>query len=1001
VEFRVLGAVEATADGAPVDLGSRKQRLVLAVLLLEAGRPVPLDRLVDLLWPADPPTSARNTVQALVSRLRAVFRAAGGPELVTEGPGYVLRADPDAVDVHRFTELTRRARTAGDETAVELLDEALTLWRGEALAGAASGDVAERLLAGLHEARWTALEDRIDAQLRLGRGRDLLAELTTLVAAHPLRQRFVGQLMLALHREGRTDAALAAYRGLRARLAADLGLDPAPELKRLEAAILAADPALDGTAEAAPGPVRPAQLPHDVRGFTGRAAELARLDAPPDAGPGPDIRVLTGTAGVGKTALAVRWAHHVRDRFPDGQLYLDLRGFDADHEPLTPAAAAAQLLRALGTDPRAIPPDPAGRTALWRSLLADRRVLLLLDNARDSAQVTPLLPPSGTVLVTSRQRLGDLIARTGARSLPLPVLPAGDSLQLLETVLGAAVVAAEPAAAAELARLCGHLPLALRLAAANLGAGETAGIAELARELAGGDPLAGLSVDGAEESAVTTAFSLSYRALPDAHRLLFRRLALVPGQTFTATAAAPLAEVAEARAGQQLKALAAANLVERHLPGRYRFHDLLRSYAAGRGADDDAPGERDAARRRLFDHYLTTADAAGRRLIPHFLRLPRPVPEPNPFDGTEDALAWLDTEWPNLAAAVEHAAVHGPAEYAWHLADALRAFFHHRGHHTEWIEAATTALTAARSAGAGQAQAAMRLSIALAGVNSGRYGEARGHLTTVLADGLAADWPQGRAAVLNNLSAVHQRLGDPREAIACGLESLRLCEELGIPGVTMALANVGFACGQVGDLDEALHHFGRALEIAERDDARFSVAVVLVDLGHVHRDRDSGLLAARFYERALEANRELGYRYGEAAALAGRAVLEARNGDGYRAREDALTALELTRGIGDRGTEASTLVALGEVCLRLGDPAEAAGHLTAALGIARETSFTWCEAAALTGLAETALATGDAGQARRHGEAAVALAAQAGYQPLESRASRALGQLTGTGARRT
>jgi DNA-binding SARP family transcriptional activator/tetratricopeptide (TPR) repeat protein len=982
VEFRVLGTVEATADGAPVDVGSRKQRLVLAILLLEAGRPVSLDRLVDLLWPTAPPASARNTVQALVSRLRAVFRAADGPELATEGPGYVLRADPATVDAHRFTALVRQARATGDETAVALLDEALELWRGDALADAASADLAGRLLAGLHEARWSALEDRIDAQLRLGRGRDVLAELTTLVAAHPLRQRFAGQLMLALHREGRTDSALAVFRDLRTRLADDLGLDPAPELTRLHAAVLAGDPALDVVAE----PVRPAQLPHDVRGFTGRAAELARLDEPADAA--LDIRVLTGTAGVGKTALAVRWAHRVRDRFPDGQLYLDLRGFDPDHEPLTPAVAAAQLLRALGTDPRAIPPDPDGRTALWRSLLADRRVLVLLDNARDSAQVTPLLPPSGTVLVTSRQRLGDLIARTGARPVPLAVLPADDSRQLLETVLGPPAVAAEPAAAAELARLCGHLPLALRLAAANLGAGEASGIAELARELADGDPLAGLSVDGAEESAVTTAFSVSYRALPAEHRLLFRRLALVPGQTFTAPAAAALADVAEGRAGQQLKALAAAHLVERHLPGRYRFHDLLRSYATGRVAADDSPGDAEAAQRRLLDHYLTTADAAGRRLIPHFLRLPRPEPSPV-FEGTEDALAWLDTEWPNLAAAVEHPTAR---EYAWHLADALRAFFHHRGHHTEWIDTATTALAAAETAGDRQAQAAMRLSIALAGVNNGRYTDARTHLTTVLEGGLAVDWPAGRAAALNNLSAVHQRLGDPHEAIACGSESLALCEELAIPGVTMALANLGFACGQVGDLDAALSHFGRALEIAERDGARFSVAVVLVDLAHIHRDLGNAI-AAELYERALTANRELGYQYGEAAALSGRAVLEARAGDGTRALADAAEAVELTRRIGDRGTEASALAALGEACLWLGEPA--AVPLGEALEIARETSFTWCEAAALTGLAEAALAAGDAEQARIHGEAATKLATAAGYRPLETRAARVLEKLPG------
>ncbi len=995
MEFRVLGAVEAWADGGPVDLGSPKQRLVLAVLLLEAGRPVPRDRIIDLLWPEEPPASARNTVQALISRLRAVFRTAKGPEIVSEGTRYLLKVDPRQVDLHRFTELTAQARKADDDAlAVELLDEALGLWRGEALSDVVSGEVAQRLRGGTNEARWTALEDRADAQLRLGRGRQVLAELTELVAAHPLRQRFVGQLMLALHREGRTDDALEAFRSLRDRLGAELGLDPSPELRKLEGAILAADPSLDPATETAratakPEPVRPAQLPHDVRGFAGRAAELERLDEATRAtGNGTDIWVISGTAGVGKTALAVRWAHRVRDEFPDGQLYLDLRGFDPDHEPLTPAVALTQLLQALGTAPKAIPSDTDTRAALLRSLLADKRVLLVLDNVRDTGQVTPLLPPSGTVLVTSRQRLSDLIARTGARALPLSVLPAEDARHLLEAVLGSELVAAEAVAAAELARLCGHLPLALRIAAANLGASGEPEIAELARELAGGDPLAELTVDGAEESAVTTAFGVSYRALPEEHRLLFRRLALVPGQTFTAPAAQAL--TGTTRANQQLKALAAAHLVERYTPGRYRFHDLLRSFAAGRTLSEDTKTERDAAERRLFESYLNTADAAGRVLIPHFLRLPREEPEGKPFSDTDEALTWLDAEWPNLAAAVEHSAEHGPAEFSWHLADALRAFFHQRGHHAEWIDTASTALKAARRSGADQAQAAMHLSIALACVNSGRYDEAREHLTSALR---TEGWPAGRAAVLNNLSAVHQRLGDPQEAIRCGLESLRLCEELNMPGISMALANLGFPYWQTGQLDDALANFTRALAVAERDGARFSVAVLLVDLGNVHRDLGKPDEAYDFYTRALAANRELGYTYGEATALSGRAVLESRRDPGDQNRADALEAVELTRKIGDRGTEAWTLVGLGEVCLRLGLPEEAAEHQRHALSIARTTSFFWCEAAARTGLAEALLELGKAEEARTHGELALELAARSGYRLVEERAKLILDRL--------
>ncbi|MBE1489470.1 AfsR/SARP family transcriptional regulator [Plantactinospora soyae] len=1001
IEFRILGPVEAWVGRERVSLGSRKQRFVLAVLLLEANRLVPLNRLVDLVWEdQDVPASARASIQTLISRLRTSFRQFGddAPEIVGRGAGYVLRVDPLSVDAHRFTDLVARAASCADEPAVELFDQALALWRGDALGEVVSRDVADRLCGHLHEGRWAALESRVDALLRLGRSRQLLAELTGLVAEHALRQRLVGQLMLALYREGRTADALATYHTLRTRLTDELGLDPVPELRRLESAILRADPALDhapgqSRRRTSPEPVRPAQLPHDALGFVGRTGELNRLDAGLTSPSGTKLWVISGIAGVGKTALAVHWAHRNRGRFPGGQLYLDLRGFDAEHEPLTPAAALIQMLTGLGADPRLIPADVDGRAALFRSMLADEHVLLVLDNVRDTGQVITLIPPVGTVVVTSRQRLGDLIARTGAQALPLSVLPAADSRRLLEVALGVDQVAAEAMAAERLAQLCGHLPLALRIAVANVGADPESEIAGLVQDLAEGDPLAGLTVDGAEESAITKAFALSYKALPTEHRLLFRRLGLLPGQTFTALPASVVSGLPPARTERLMKALVAAHLVEQYARGRFRFHDLLRQYAVDRALTEDTTAEREQARRLVLDHYLHTADAAGRRLVPQFLRLPRELPDGIAFTDNPSALSWLDAEWPNLAAAVDQVAERGPRPLAWHIADALRAFFHYRGHHTEWANMATAALDVARAEGDERAQAAMHQSISLAYVNTGRYEEARAHLVSALRRNVADGWHEGRAAVLNNLSAVHQRLGNPRASIDCGLQSLRLSRQLGQSGGTvMALANLGFAYWQLGVLDQSLGHFGPALETAEREGIRYSVAVLLVDLGNVHRDLGHRDTAEEFYTRALVANRELGYSYGEATALSGRALLHCQTGPSAQTRSDARSAVELTRQIGDHGTEAWALISLGDVCLRLGLAAEASEHHGQALEIARATSFRWCEADALRGSAEALLDLGDLAGARAQGGKAVELARRSGYRLIEARALRTLAE---------
>ncbi|MET7709755.1 BTAD domain-containing putative transcriptional regulator [Micromonospora sp. NPDC005413] len=1003
MEFRVLGPVEAWTHGVRVDLGGRQPRLVLAALLLEPDRVVAVDRLIDLVWDQAPPRSARGTVQALVSRLRTALRRAEAPvELIGREPGYLLRVDPLTVDAHRFTALIAQARATGDDDAVGLFDQALALWRGEPLADVADEQVRHRLCAGLREARWTAVEERAEVLLRRGRSRQVADELTDAVVRQPGRQRLVGQLMLALYREGRADRALTTYRQVRDRLADELGIDPPPALRRLEERILRADPTLGPPADVpGPGkgaggpPVRPAGLPHSSTTLTGRDGELAQLDVGLTEPAGRTrIWVISGTAGVGKTALALHWAHRVSAAFPDGQLHLDLRGFDADREPMPAETALLHLLTGLGVDPRAVPDGSDGRAALFRSLMAGRNVLLVLDNARHADQVLPLIPSSGTVLVTSRHRLGELVVRADARPLPLDVLTPVASMRLLATLLGEAAVRTDPVAAAELTRLCGHLPLALRIAAANVqAAAGKPDIPGLVRELTDGDRLAGLTVDGAEESAVTKAFALSYRVLSEPQRELFRRLGLVPGPSITAGPAGAVAGVPVTTATQRLRALAAAHLLERHPGERYRFHDLLRSYAVDRltGEEDETAQER--ARRRLFDHYLDTADVAGRRIIPHFVRLPRRVAV-DPFTDNDAALTWLDAELANLTAAVEQAARCGPRPYAWHLTDALRAYFHQRGRREEWLTAATVALAAAQAEGDARAQAAMHQSIALVQVNSGRYEEAREHLLDGLRCTDVDSWEEGRTGILNNLSAVHQRLGDPQEAINCARLSLALSRRSGNDGgEAMSLANLGFSHWQLGAFTEADAHFRAALQRGERSGAHYNVAVLLVDLANVRRDRGDRCGADDLYARALVANQDLGYRYGEATALAGRAVLWCDTDRAELARADAERAVALTREIGDEGTEAWAADALGRVLLALGHPGDAAEQHRRALDLARRTRFCWCEATALAGLAAAELAGGDPEAAGRHGRAALALAARSGYRPVEIRASRILARV--------
>ncbi|HEX2773546.1 MAG TPA: BTAD domain-containing putative transcriptional regulator, partial [Micromonosporaceae bacterium] len=568
MEFRVLGPFEVRAGGRLIDVGPVRQRRILAALLLHANHAVSLSRLVEVAWDDDPPATARRQVQNRVAALRRVLTPAGG-SIDAHGSGYLLRVEPGALDAVAFDKLAERGHAASDP---KLLREALLLWRGPALSGL-GGTVLDREATGLEERRLAVLEECLELELAEGRHSQIVAELRTPIAEHPLRERFVALLMVALYRCGRQAEALAAYGELAGRLADELGIDPGPELRRLHEAVLREESSLAAPTppvRVASGAVTPAQLPADVSGFTGRMADVARLDRLLSDGQierAVVISAISGTAGVGKTALAVHWAHLVRDKFGDGQLYLNLRGHARD-APLPPIDAVTSLLRGLGVAPERIPPELDDAAALYRTLLADRRVLVLLDDAANAEQVRPLLPggSANLVLITSRDTLAGLVARDGARRITLTTLDQDEAYALLARTLGPERVAAQPAATAELARLCAYLPLALRIAAANIA--DEASIGEYAAQLADGNRLAALAIAGDDQAAVRSVFDLSYQTLSEPVRRTFRLLGLVPGPDVTVDAAASVTAVEPAEARQLLGQLVAGHLIEQRPDGR-------------------------------------------------------------------------------------------------------------------------------------------------------------------------------------------------------------------------------------------------------------------------------------------------------------------------------------------------------------------------------------------------------------------------------------------------
>ncbi|MGC4896796.1 BTAD domain-containing putative transcriptional regulator [Micromonospora sp. DT31] len=595
--FRLLGPTGLHVAGGAVDLGSRKQRFVLAVLLAEGGRTVTVGDLAERAWADEAPSDARNAVYTYVSRLRRVLERAtaaeADPALVVRRPGgYAIEVDPGRVDVHRFRWLVAAGLRypSGDPARAALLREALELWRGTPLVDL-PGEWATRMRSAWCQLHLEATVAWANAELTLGGAAPVIGPLTEMAAQHPFDEPLLAALMRALHATGRRGEALDSYTRTRRRLLDELGAEPGGELQSVHLSILreraGATSAAGGAHPPAPA-TRPAQVPPAVAAFTGRAGSLDQLDGVQPVGEAvaSTVVAIVGTAGVGKTALAVQWAHRASHRFPDGQLHVDLQGY-ATRRPTRPIVALGELLRSLGVHSAQVPAELSEATALYRSVLAGRRVLVLLDNARSAAQVRPLLPGSADclVLVTSRDRLGGLVARDGAHHVALDVLTADEAQLLLQRLLGRERIRAEAAAAADLAAACGYLPLAMRVAAANLTCRPHLSITNQVAELRAGNRLAALAHRGDQESTVRRAFDLSYLSVSDKAQHLFRMLGDAPGADFAATVAASLTNTTVEEVAPLLDELAAAHLINEYVPDRYTFHELLRQYAREHAED--------------------------------------------------------------------------------------------------------------------------------------------------------------------------------------------------------------------------------------------------------------------------------------------------------------------------------------------------------------------------------------------------------------------------------
>lgn len=1013
VELRVLGPVTAEHDGRRIPLRGSRERSVLGVLALAAGRRVAVDRLIELLWADEPPARARAAIHTYVSRVRyalAAYGTQGERLLVRDGNGYLMTVDPGAVDAHQFQALFDRARATIDPAARSgLLGEAMALWQGPAFANIEPPAVRERLAGQLNQLRLSAARLRFETELTRGRHEQIIDELAALHAEVPFDEAVAEQWMLALYRSGRRSEALEVYRRTRAVLAAELGLEPGDRLCRLEAAMLRADPGLDPPVAARHEGSRdvPAQLPAPIADFVGRTDELGILDrllttdALLSAGPEPGTRTIVvsaiaGTGGIGKTALAVHWAHRVAHLFPDGQLFVNLRGW-ADGPPLRPIEALSGFLRALGVPNRQIPLQLDEAAALFRSKIANRHILIILDNAPDAETVRPLLAatPGCLVVVTSRDRMVGLTATHGARRLSLDTLTCEESIDLLGAMIGQPRLAADQQGAAELADICGRLPLALRIAAANLLDQPATKIGAFAEAAVASGRVAALTVENDPPASLWSAVRLSYERLPVDGRRLFRWLALVPAVDLTADGAAAISACAVDATRKTLQQLADVCLLDEHRPGRYVMHDLVRDCAAELSQREDSTSSRAAARDRWYVWYLHMAHAANPMVYPTYepLALPPRFAELNDrqFDDAEQAKSWLEAELPNLVAAVRHAADYGLRRETWLLAHALRGYMWLSRNIVDWDSTARAGLAAAQAEQDPEGQAAMHLSLGGLHATQDSHDPAIAHLQQAADLSRQARWRVGYAIASSNLGMIYWQAGQLERATSHLEQGLAIYRRLGRrAGESAVLTKLGTVHSAAGRLTQAADAYKLALAIDAETGSQVALAHNSNNLGNAYHALGRLEAALSMLRTALRLARENGDRGLEASALDSLAATLCTSGRLDQAKQHAIRSLNLARVTGDRWTEAHALNTLATIYHRSGQHRDAVDGHQRALELATETGSGAAKVAALIGLAEALAANDQPMPALEYAKRALENARTSGYSVLEGRAHTAL-----------